>query len=399
MLNSALNTLVPSSLISSAGRRTLEPILRRYFAPRTLDRAALRSHCVKEGYFMESFGEEYTVTFDSPITLPGEMDDTRGLHGSKTVDPPFVCELPEVGLYGFKALKSMDGQFINANWSLPEFVNSAIVSLSNGTLPFPNRRSHMTTFDIATPLVGVANRGYSHWLVDYLSLLEGVEYYTECTGREPTIIVPPDPPTWMRDSLELMGYGPDDYVEWNARGAWVKRLVLPTTRRIRMRDLFTGNWWVASRIREGAGVDGPRTASKRIYVSRSDASSRRVVNEDDVMDRLDALGFTRYRLADISFRERVELFSRAEVIAGPHGAGLAYMMFAPNASVLELFGVKRNYNYYSMANCLDCEYGRLRCEPEGRDIVVDIDDLETILQVITGDNALEGGRATLSGGQ
>jgi len=90
------------------------------------------------------------------------------------------------------------------------------------------------------------------------------------------------------------------------------------------------------RLRERTLHDnvGPRT--RRIYISRRQAAERRVRNEEALVDRLCSLGFTRYDLEDLSPAQQIRLFQEAELVVGPHGAGLANLLFATDATVLEL---------------------------------------------------------------
>lgn len=77
---------------------------------------------------------------------------------------------------------------------------------------------------------------------------------------------------------------------------------------------------------------------KKIYISRSDARRRRVLNEEELIKQLRKRGFNivipgKYNLAD-----QAKLFEKAEVIVGPHGMGLTNMLFSNNLKiVIELF--------------------------------------------------------------
>jgi capsular polysaccharide biosynthesis protein len=66
---------------------------------------------------------------------------------------------------------------------------------------------------------------------------------------------------------------------------------------------------------------------RRIYISRNDASSRRIVNEADLIKELTPL-------AETDFPHQVRLFNKASVIIAPHGAGLTNCVFAPSGAVI-----------------------------------------------------------------
>ncbi|MFF2446616.1 glycosyltransferase family 61 protein [Neobacillus sp. NPDC058068] len=78
------------------------------------------------------------------------------------------------------------------------------------------------------------------------------------------------------------------------------------------------------------------STKKRIYISRK--WSRRITNENEVMDVLTQYGFSKVELENLTVQEQAQLFSTAEVIVGAHGAGLANLTFCqPGTKVLEIF--------------------------------------------------------------
>jgi capsular polysaccharide biosynthesis protein len=87
-------------------------------------------------------------------------------------------------------------------------------------------------------------------------------------------------------------------------------------------------------VRRALGVATEKRRRRRIYVSRNDATQRRVLNEDQLIKALQPLGFEAHTTGRMSARSQVELFSEADIIIGPHGAGLANIVFAPAASLL-----------------------------------------------------------------
>jgi len=50
--------------------------------------------------------------------------------------------------------------------------------------------------------------------------------------------------------------------------------------------------------------------------------TRRIINEHEVIEALATFGFVAYALEEMSFSEQVRLFSQAEMVVAPHGAGL-----------------------------------------------------------------------------
>lgn len=89
-----------------------------------------------------------------------------------------------------------------------------------------------------------------------------------------------------------------------------------------------------------ADVEAERTFGRRIYVSRRDATGMRgIVNEDAVCDLMLRHGFEVITPGELTVDEQIVAFRDAEVIAGPHGAGLTNLVYCRSGSktrVIEL---------------------------------------------------------------
>lgn len=83
-------------------------------------------------------------------------------------------------------------------------------------------------------------------------------------------------------------------------------------------------------------LDG-RNRIERLYIDRRGSQQRRLLNEDDVVTALEAMGFVPVRLEDLTIDRQVALFRQAAIIVSPHGAGLTNIGFAsPGCIVIEL---------------------------------------------------------------
>jgi capsular polysaccharide biosynthesis protein len=68
---------------------------------------------------------------------------------------------------------------------------------------------------------------------------------------------------------------------------------------------------------------------RRLFISRADASFRRLIGEADLCRRLGAHGFEVITLAGVSLSDTAALFASAEAIVGPFGSGLMNICFCP----------------------------------------------------------------------
>ena len=94
-------------------------------------------------------------------------------------------------------------------------------------------------------------------------------------------------------------------------------------------------------------------SSKRIIVSRGSSTTRRWLNENECINLLDTLNFKLIDPSKLSLSQQVEAFSNAEIILGPHGAGLTNIMFCnPGTKVIEIRSQEQG-GEYSSATCYE----------------------------------------------
>jgi hypothetical protein len=93
-------------------------------------------------------------------------------------------------------------------------------------------------------------------------------------------------------------------------------------------------------IRAVAGdlAPGPKwTASgrfERIYLSRADASRRRVANEPSLYSALAAIGFEFVVMSDHAVADQIAIVRSARCVVGPHGMGLTHLSLSSGSPAL-----------------------------------------------------------------
>jgi capsular polysaccharide biosynthesis protein len=145
-------------------------------------------------------------------------------------------------------------------------------------------------------------------------------------------------------------------------------------------------------------------SSRRIYISRSQAKCRRILNEEELVSRLRPESFVILHCEDLSLREQVRLFSEAAILVGPHGAGLTNMLFArPGAFVLELAHAENTrVCYATLAAQLGHDYQRCAAqavEPKGddADLFADLDRTSEIVNLAKHEKCAGLAQANVSG--
>lgn len=90
----------------------------------------------------------------------------------------------------------------------------------------------------------------------------------------------------------------------------------------------------------------------RIYISRSNAPNRRLINEQEVIDYLARYNFKTVKLERLTFREQVEIFASSSIVIGVHGAGLTNIIYTQKCCVLELFASNHRHGaeYLQLTN-------------------------------------------------
>ncbi|NEQ07443.1 MAG: glycosyltransferase family 61 protein [Moorea sp. SIO4E2] len=99
---------------------------------------------------------------------------------------------------------------------------------------------------------------------------------------------------------------------------------------------------------------------QRIYISRSQARTRRVVNERCLEPILRHHDFSICILEDLSWKDQIKLLSNSSAIIGPHGAGFTNMIYAPKGiSVVEIT-TNLPIHYLIMARQLGHKFSRFK---------------------------------------
>ncbi len=103
---------------------------------------------------------------------------------------------------------------------------------------------------------------------------------------------------------------------------------------------------------------------RRIYVDRRGARLRPLLNEHDVVDTLAALDVEPVRFETMTLTKQITTMRSAELVIGPHGAGLTNIAFAdPDTRIVELMppkGANWCYRYLAASGGqpYDCVWGR-----------------------------------------
>ncbi|WAS03890.1 glycosyltransferase family 61 protein [Gloeomargaritales cyanobacterium VI4D9] len=202
-------------------------------------------------------------------------------------------------------------------------------------------RAIPTEKTIAVLGIGGGGMNYYHWLTDVLPRIHLLKHGHIWSKIDSFLVDEPSPK--LAITLDILGINPSQIIYTYHYFTLASPLVvMPQFPRAQYR-------WRIDFLRETFLPHRDTTATKieKIYISRSKASRRRVLNEAEILDYLTPLGYVPCWLEDLSFLEQVSLFSQAKRVIGLHGAGLTNIAWCPpGARVLEIFPSESIPSYY-----------------------------------------------------
>jgi capsular polysaccharide biosynthesis protein len=189
------------------------------------------------------------------------------------------------------------------------------------------------------------SRNYGHFVLDSLPGI--FLFYREILqGR--LRIVTGTLQYWQREFLEILGVNGRQIISVE-NDAFVRceSLVWPSSVQGNLHRPSPFTRIVGTYLAALIGDQGSTAVPERIYISRArmkdNSLSRKLENEADLIRHLLQLGFTVVYPEQQSVAEQIALFSKARVIVGESGAGMANIIFAPpSCSVIEIMPELKN---------------------------------------------------------
>ena len=227
---------------------------------------------------------------------------------------------------------------------------------------------------------------YYHWMVDALPRLLAIR--EQIAGA---VLLLPEyyQHDYQYQTIAALGVGEVERLHPNIRYV-VPRLLTPS----RLARIASYNPAVMRELRLILLAKFPllphADLGDRIYISRTRAPRRKVLNEVEVTDYLRKQSFAIVQLEDYGFAEQVSIMARARYLVSIHGAGLTNMLFmAPGSKVLELQMQDdgTNHYYYTLAADMGIDYYYQFCPPsdptltvQDADLTVEVTELSRIVE-------------------
>ncbi|MBI1247289.1 DUF563 domain-containing protein [bacterium] len=179
---------------------------------------------------------------------------------------------------------------------------------------------------------GVAQRNYYHWVVE---MLPQMRLFDQPDTAFDYLAVP-QRKSFVRESLELMGVDPAKIIPLQRlTHLRADQLLVPSPASPYSHP--SGVKFLREKMRSAPWSHFDREDRERIYISRKRRGSRRLIEENQLLELLQPLGFRPVLLEEMSVQEQIQLFQRAEAVVGPHGAGFTNTIFCrPGTVVMEI---------------------------------------------------------------
>ncbi|WP_234732452.1 glycosyltransferase family 61 protein [Acidocella facilis] len=240
-----------------------------------------------------------------------------------------------------------------------------------------------TVFNIIDDVWGL---NFCHWLCDWLPRLA----FLGSVSADKNVFVATSPLTtkFQLESLMAAGFTSDRIVQMKPHIAVrAERLIVPSDLGQIQHPAYKASPWALNYLR-GSIVANlvPQKIDdlpKKLYISREDAGGRRILNEEELMNRLEKFGFKSVSLVGRSLAEQAALFNNADNIVSLHGAALSNLVFTRrNARVVEVFPETYGTPAFAIiatAGALNyatyiCKHVQSGARNQLDDIVLDVDD-------------------------
>jgi len=312
------------------------------------------------------------ITISQSNTIRPNNEWFTNIEQTYDINPSFVGKINEVYLVGDYCVAITDSDRILLNSVRErrdvlrrEIENTGFWRKKDYLKPSSNITERYTTSSILLISRGLS---YYSWVLEYLPKLRGLEIYSEKTGKKPQILIHRNADSWMEESIKYCINDSYDVQRVDHQGvAHIDELVV-TSHRVhdvsgyKTREGFknynphhpSDYQWLRDSVIENTTTD---FESERIYISREDASYRRVINEDEIIEDLSERGFKICKFAEMSFREQVRSVADAEMIVGPHGAGFVNMVFSKEPVIVEIVpSAFQKPSIYALSRILGYDY-------------------------------------------
>ncbi|TNE70572.1 glycosyltransferase family 61 protein [bacterium] len=219
---------------------------------------------------------------------------------------------------------SPNGQFRfrNEYWALDSF-----------SFPYPHEfeahlpQENQPTRHLNGLVFAFSNVGFSNYYHVITELLPRLEFIKPLVGKV-KLAVAEHSPSFVLDALHQLGFSGNSIIP-------IQNGISYTA------DTWLNIPWGLNFIPERFtflkdSFQQEKAGTKRIYITRKNEKKRAILNEAELLPVLESFGFEVIEAENYSLKEQIDVFSQAEIICGPHGAGLSNLVWMKKPQLIEV---------------------------------------------------------------
>tara|TARA_B100001564_G_scaffold359962_1_gene384196 strand:- start:4712 stop:5812 length:1101 start_codon:yes stop_codon:yes gene_type:complete len=222
---------------------------------------------------------------------------------------------------------------------------------------------------------GGGNNNFFHWMFDVLPKIAIIEKYYDL--KKIDYFLCPDLNRWQLQTLILLGLKKEQCLSSvKFRHVQANKIITVSHPWLRskniVKDIENLPIWISKWLRKKfINIKSNKNFSKKIYIDRSDTISnyRKIINENDLKILLKKKGFKFFRLANLNFKDEVQLFYNAKKIVGLQGAGLTNLIWCrKNTRIIEIRSRYTNKLYENLSIQNNLNFLKIQSKPLEKNI-------------------------------
>lgn len=271
-------------------------------------------------------------------------------------------------------LKNPSGDWVLPSFSFPfesEFRTYFNQELKSYGL---NQKEHLRGFYFVFTNVGYTN--YYHVLSE---LLPRLEFFMPFKGKV-KLLLSESTPQFLLDALQILGISAADYVLMKHGTSYSADALL---------TIPWGMNFIPERfqfLKNQLMTSVTPSKRKRFYISRKNEKTRHILNENELEPIFNQHEIEIIEAQNLTLKAQIELFSQAEIIIGPHGAGLTNLLWMQKPKIVEIrpLGFENDcFKHLALVNgAKEISVQYAKSVDENQNLIVDIASLEKVLKMV-----------------
>ena len=300
------------------------------------------------------YSNKLPENFSSHEEMSRQIAFTEGFQAEGVTDGASLSFLRNVRMSGRLGIlyDSKDGAYVESFSSSRHFaeINKPIIhshdhfmrqcqfTLDGASMPHLGSLFAFTRHRIEQPVVMINSWDlwcYNHWVSHTLSRFWYRDAFPEL--KDLPIVIGPISRRFQREYLEMLGLADATFIQYHQTAA----IELAAAYHPSLADppQFSAGCinWLREKFLPHAAPVPEGYESGLYYISRGDANSRNIINEDEITAILGRYGFKRLEFNRFTVRQQIALMRNARVVVGQHGSSLTNIAYiSPGCRVLDL---------------------------------------------------------------